>query len=137
MIFSSVFFLLVIVVMAGFIRTANAERDMDVPPSSVAEFVMQRLEYFVLYPLQISLYFLCYGVSRMICQRWMWELHFQMVCIYTIVALVSGLLFILLVAPAVPAFCIAMGLPPYWSNNWRHMKLVLVETSTPRASKLP
>jgi len=63
--------------------------------------------------LQFALFFLCYGVARMICQPWMWELHFWPVFTLTIVAILSAAIFVLVVAPGIPSFICAMALPPY------------------------
>jgi hypothetical protein len=63
--------------------------------------------------LRFSLFFVCYGVARMICQTWMWQLHFWPVFWLTLVALLSGVLFVFLVAPIIPTFCALMAIPPY------------------------
>jgi hypothetical protein len=63
--------------------------------------------------LQFALFFICYGVSRTICQTWMWELHFWPVLCLTVLAIVSAVLFVWLVAPAIPSFCAVMAIPPY------------------------
>jgi len=63
--------------------------------------------------LQFSLFFLCYGVARTVCQPWMWELHFWPVLCITCLSVASAILFILLVSPAIPGFCAVMALPPY------------------------
>merc|ERR1740117_1363285 len=70
-------------------------------------------EAIVLTGLEFSLFFVCYGVARMICQPWMWELHFWPVLILTGVAIVASIAFYLLVAPGIPSFIAAMALPPY------------------------
>jgi len=62
---------------------------------------------------QFALFFMCYGIARMICQPWMWQLHFWPVLGLTIAALVNVVVFILLVSPALPSFCAVMALPPF------------------------
>merc|ERR1719353_2202097 len=68
---------------------------------------------FVLGLLEFCLFFVCYGVARMICQPWMWELHFWPVFFLTIVAIVSAALFVFVVAPGIPSFICVMAMPPY------------------------
>merc|ERR1719326_2103970 len=63
--------------------------------------------------LQFTMWVLGYGVARMICQPWMWELHFWPVLALTIVAVISACLFVWLVSPAIPSFCAVMAMPPY------------------------
>merc|ERR1719213_565741 len=67
--------------------------------------------------LQFCLFFTCYGVARMICQTWMWELHFWPVLCLTITAAVVAVLFIWLVSPAIPMFAVAMSIPPYVDDS--------------------
>jgi len=71
------------------------------------------IETLVLGAFQFALFFLCYGIARMICQKWMWELHFWTVLGLTIIALVQVILFVTLVSPAIPSFCGVMALPPH------------------------
>jgi hypothetical protein len=63
--------------------------------------------------LQFTLFFVCYGIARTICQPWMWELHFWPVLCLCIVAAISAILFVCFVAPMIPAFCAVMAMPPY------------------------
>jgi len=70
-------------------------------------------EGIVLHGLEFSLFFVCYGVARMICQPWMWELHFWPVAILTGVAILSSIAFYQIVAPGIPSFIAAMAMPPY------------------------
>lgn len=74
---------------------------------------MYNTESLALSALQFVMFVVCYGVARMICQPWMWELHFWPVLSLTIVALLCAFLFVWLVAPAIPSFCAAMAVPPY------------------------
>jgi hypothetical protein len=86
--------------------------------------------------LQFCLFFTCYGVARMICQTWMWELHFWPVLCLTLVAAVSAALFVWLVAPTIPAFVIALALPPYIDgSNWDQVKYVAKKVSAGTAKK--
>merc|ERR1740117_1912158 len=70
-------------------------------------------EGIVLHGLEFLLFFVCYGVARMICQPWMWELHFWPVAILTGVAILSSIAFYPIVAPGIPSFIAAMAMPPY------------------------
>jgi hypothetical protein len=74
-------------------------------------------ESMVLCAFQFALFFVCYGVARMMCQPWMWEMHFWTVLCLTIVAGVHVVLFITLVSPAIPSFCAVMALPPYVDSD--------------------
>jgi len=85
--------------------------DEPAPKSSIHEAFSS--ESFVLCMLEFCLFFVCYGVARMICQPWMWELHFWPVFFLTIVAIVSATLFVFVVAPGIPSFICVMALPPY------------------------
>merc|ERR1719379_2040075 len=63
--------------------------------------------------LEFSLFFVCYGVSRMICQPWMWELHFWPVMMLALGAFWGAALFVFIVAHGIPSFLSVMCLPPY------------------------
>jgi len=80
-------------------------------------------EQWVIKTLQFTLFFEHYGVCRMICQSWMWELHFTVVLWLTIAAIILSIAFIVLVAPALPTFCAVMALPPYVNN--RNIQLMI------------
>jgi len=60
-----------------------------------------------------NLFILCYGISRVVCQPWMWELHFWVVTYLTIATLIMVIFFCLVVAPLFPVFMATMALPPY------------------------
>jgi len=101
------------------------------PPSVLEKY---NTENIVLGLLQFSLFFVCYGVARMICQPWMWELHFWPVFVLTIVAILGACLFVTLVAPSIPSFLCAMAMPPYVSpRNTQVMKVVAISYNKPRA----
>jgi len=86
--------------------------------------------------LQFCLFFTCYGVARMICQPWMWELHFWPVLCLTGVAVVSAALFVWLVAPTIPIFVAAMALPPYVDEqNWEQVKYVAEKVAVAEKGK--
>jgi hypothetical protein len=90
------------------------------------------MEVVVLALLQFSLFFVCYGVARMMCQSWMWELHFWPVLALTVCACVSAFLFIWFIAPAIPIFCAAMAMPPYVdSGNVQCMINVMKDSGGP------
>jgi len=87
---------------------------------------------------QFGLFFVCYGVARMICQPWMWELHFWPVFGFSIVALFSAVLFVLLVAPAIPSFVGLQAIPPAVDKEDLAVMLQIAEnagnTDKPRLS---
>jgi len=92
-------------------------------------------ENIILAVLEFSLFFVCYGVARMICQPWMWELHFWPVFTLTIVAILSAAVFCFIVAPGIPSFIAVMSIPPYVDPfNKKLMRLVAFDhnTVTPR-----
>lgn len=72
-----------------------------------------KTDRWVIQALKFSLFFLFYGVARMVCQPWMWELHYWPVLFLTIFAIIIAIVFVTLVAPALPSFCAVMALPPY------------------------
>merc|ERR1719491_2104218 len=78
---------------------------------------LYKTEAWVMCGLQFSLFFVCYGVARMICQPWMWELHFWVVLGLSIVALFSAVLFVFIVAPSIPSFVAVLSVPPYVDND--------------------
>lgn len=80
-------------------------------------------EGIVIFMLHYVLFFLCYGASRMICQPWMWELHFWPVLCLTIFTVISTLVFCFLIAPLIPTFAAAQALPPYVDES--NMILIL------------
>lgn len=105
-------------------------KNRDEKKDSAGAVSRMSTEIFILGLLQFSLFFVCYGVARMICQSWMWELHFWPVLVLTIVALVSALLFVWFIAPAIPSFCAAMAMPPYVDrDNIQCMKNVASSSS--------
>jgi len=71
----------------------------------------------VLCAFQYSLFFLCYGVARMICQPWMWRLHFNAVLCLTFFTIVQAFVFVVIISPAIPSFCAVMALPPYIDSD--------------------
>jgi len=60
-----------------------------------------------------NLFILCYGISRVVCQPWMWELHFWVVTYLTIASMIMVIFFCLVVAPLFPLFMAVMALPPH------------------------
>jgi len=63
--------------------------------------------------LNYILFMLCYGASRMICQPWMWQLHFWPVLILTGCVVLISVCFMSLIAPRIPTFAACMSIPPY------------------------
>lgn len=60
-----------------------------------------------------TLFFLCFGAARTICQTWMWELFFWPVFSVACITAIICLFFIFKVAPMVPVFAASISLPPY------------------------
>lgn len=115
--FFSLVTLVMIVSMGWYTKKVSSEIQKDVEPetgpakkSFVNKYPLDRI---ALCTLQFAMFFVCYGVARMICQPWMWELHFWPVFSLSIVAVVSAVLFVWLVAPTIPSFCALQALPPY------------------------
>jgi len=67
--------------------------------------------------LRYLLFFLCYGAARVICQPWMWRLHFYPVLWITISTVIITITFMLYVAPMIPTFAFVMSLPPYLTKE--------------------
>jgi hypothetical protein len=125
---ASVLFLAILIGMSWLTRSVKKHQEMDMQNERRQEKTLQNqlpTELIVLTSMQFSLFFMCYGAARMICQPWMWELHFWPVLCLTIVAVLSAALFIVIVTPAIPAFVAAMALPPYVdAENMKQMKSI-------------
>lgn len=67
--------------------------------------------------LQFALFVICYGVARMICQSWLWELHFWLVTCSTLGAISCAFLFVYLVSPTIPNFLALQAIPPYVDDD--------------------
>lgn len=99
------------------VKTATAD-DSDEETRSARETAKGRVgtrfntESAVLLLMHYVLFFLCYGAARMICQPWMWEMHFWPVCCLTIFTIIASVVFVLVIAPMIPMFAFAMALPP-------------------------
>jgi hypothetical protein len=127
----SVFAAVVLVIIFGMIWVCNSieeqlehEEEKDL---TLKETIHNRISTEVVFLgiLQFCLFFTCYGVARMTCQPWMWELHFWPVLSLTLVALLSVCLFVGVVAPVIPNFVIAMAMPPYVDQvNWEQLLFV-------------
>merc|ERR1719326_411904 len=109
--------LLIIIVVAMFSKSVVKEirEEKDPEPGAKKESIHNKYPTEMIYlgMLQFALFVLCYGVARMICQPWMWELHFWPVVCLTVVAILSGILFVTLVSPGIPSFCALQSVPPY------------------------
>jgi len=102
------------------------------PPTATSIHENYSTENIVLGLLQFSLFFVCYGVARMVCQPWMWALHFWPVLVLSIVAMLGACLFVLLVSPSIPSFLCAMSMPPYVDpRNKQMMKVVALSYNQP------
>jgi len=107
--------------------TAGAEEDQAAPEEPVKDLSIHEkwpTQTIVLNFLQFALFFVCYGTARMICQPWMWELHFWPVLILSIVAVITAAIFCVFVAPSLPSFLCVMSLPPYVSPHDKGMMKV-------------
>jgi len=79
-----------------------------------------------------NVFILCYGIARVVCQPWMWELHFWVVLNLAIAAVVMAIIFCIFIAPLFPVFLVAMALPPYLDpENIAVMKTVISRTGAP------
>jgi len=73
-----------------------------------------------------NVFILCYGIARVVCQPWMWELHFWVVLNLAIFAVILAIVFCVFIAPLFPVFLVAMSLPPYLDpENIAVMKTVI------------
>lgn len=95
------------------VKEIEAEKEPAPGPKKKSIHTEYPTECISLGLLQFAMFVVCYGVARMICQPWMWELHFWPVLCLSIGALLSAILFVHLVAPGIPSFCALQALPPY------------------------
>jgi hypothetical protein len=113
--------LAVIMGMGYYVKSMASEIQKEEDPKPGAKKQSIHIEYptekITLGVLQFTMFFVCYGVARMICQPWMWELHFWPVLCLSIVAIISAILFVLLVSPAIPSFCALVSVPPYVDSD--------------------
>lgn len=70
-----------------------------------------------LFMLQYTLFFLCYGVARSICQPWMWKLHFWLVLGISAASIGLTVIFICYISPLMTVFAASMAMPPYIDPN--------------------
>jgi len=129
--------LLIGIILSLFWRVTAARTAIlqGVPPSKGAKSIDEKYntEPLWMVALQFALFFVCYGVARTICQSWMWELHFWPVLCLTLVAIATAVVFVWLVAPAIPIFCAMMAMPPYMDpTNIKLMRHVAMEVSEGR-----
>jgi len=67
--------------------------------------------------LQFVLFFLCYGFVRMVTAPWLWQIYFYNVLILTSIFLLVMIAFVVVMAPLVPVFYVAMSIPPNISES--------------------
>jgi len=91
----------------------EADQDHAVISWNVKLAQQFNVTYAILCCFQFCLMFLCYGAARMVCQPWMWKLHFWTVLTLTILTAVQAFLFITMVSPAIPCLSASMALPPF------------------------
>eukprot|EP00927_Polykrikos_kofoidii_P052995 TRINITY_DN4708_c0_g1_i5.p1 TRINITY_DN4708_c0_g1~~TRINITY_DN4708_c0_g1_i5.p1 ORF type:complete len:859 (-),score=193.16 TRINITY_DN4708_c0_g1_i5:148-2724(-) len=94
-------------------RLSQETQSSDVKPWAPQYCIDFNTEVWVIFGVHYSLFFLCYGAARMICQPWMWELHFWPVLGLTIFTALISLAFWKLLAPMLPTFAVALAMPPY------------------------
>jgi len=76
-----------------------------------------------------NVFILCYGIARVVCQPWMWELHFWVVLSLAVATIIMSIFFCCFIAPLFPVFFVAMALPPYLDpENTAAMKMVVKRT---------
>lgn len=95
-------------------RDITSPREGEVQTASSAG--MQKayiIKHAVVSLLQYTLFLLCYGAGRSICQPWMWELHFWLVLGITILTIVLSAVFVIAIAPVMTNFAASMAMPPY------------------------
>merc|ERR1719436_1832603 len=79
--------------------------------NKMVEALTDERNFFIV--LHYCLLFMAYGVARMICQPWMWELHFYPVLGFAALSLTMALVFALVIAPMLPVFAAVMAMPPH------------------------
>lgn len=82
-----------------------------------------------------NLFILCYGISRVVCQPWMWELHFWVAANILAWTVIMVIVFCVFIAPLFPVFLAVLSLPPYIDDdNAVVLKEVLTEGAVGAAS---
>jgi len=106
----------------GFAKSEEAQSGK--PTAAAAAFCSKyNTEVWVMMILHYLFFFNCYGVARMICQPWMWELHFKPVLCLTIFSVLLAIGFVFFVAPMIPSFACALAFPPYCDDeNWDQLE---------------
>lgn len=98
--------------IVGVIKNPEPQEQQDSTP----QWSLHRAtstETIIICTLHYLLFFLCYGAARMICQPWMWVLHFWPVMYLTMFTLFLVGIFCYFVSPIIPDFCVALSMPPY------------------------
>jgi len=81
-----------------------------------------------------TIFFLCYGASRAICQPWMWKLHFWLALFATVLTLTATVIFVFVIAPMIPTFAASLSLPPYMDkHNITKLKMIAEQDTTTAA----
>merc|ERR1719188_657579 len=83
--------------------------------SALMEALTDEHNYFFI--LNYFILFMSYGVARMMCQGWMWQLHFYPVLGFSGLAIVMGIAFAIVVAPMLPVFAALMAMPPHMDDT--------------------
>merc|ERR1719386_293180 len=78
-------------------------------------------ERWVCIALQILLFFLCYGIARILCSPWTWLFYFWIALAMIVIFLGFVLMFRLYLAPTIITFMAIMSLPPYLDEGNKKM----------------
>jgi len=78
-------------------------------------------ERWVCVALQILLFFLCYGIARILCSPWTWLFYFWTALAMIVVFIVFSIIFRLYLAPTIITFMAIMALPPYLDDGNKKM----------------
>lgn len=78
-------------------------------------------ESWVCIAIQILLFFLCYGIARILCSPWTWLFYFWTALGIVVVFLLFSVVFRIYLAPLIITFMAIMSLPPYQDDENKKM----------------
>jgi len=104
--------------MKGWHDLGDDEKDQELQSRLQRDeaFILSR-EQWMSHLLQFVLFFLCYGFVRMVTAPWLWQIYFYNVLILTSIFLLVMIAFVVVMAPLVPVFYVAMSIPPNISES--------------------
>jgi len=99
-------------------QRGSSQASQDKKPSIHEKYATER---WVCIALQILLFFLCYGIARILCSPWTWLFYFYLALGIIVVFIIFALFFRLYLAPTIILFMAIMCLPPYLDEGNKKM----------------